>query len=225
MKTSAVPGKINSTGKNVAEQQRKEAVNITAGDLEKNKDTTGDELSATGKANVGQVNNSAGQITETVQREDLLIESTANADQVMNHVSTTPNDKIDTEELMDTREGINTTFSYNSKFNSCLEVDSNNADSTMPGADATVVDAKLVNGDAITAASAAIVVDGSQPADDPMTEEEGLFMFCVISMFSYHSVYSDEARSEATFRYKVEGFSKLRDTVLSGSTMVRNLPW
>ncbi|XP_015785155.1 ubiquitin carboxyl-terminal hydrolase 7 [Tetranychus urticae] len=35
----------------------------------------------------------------------------------------------------------------------------------------------------------------------------------------------DEARSEATFRYKIENFSKMRDTVLSPPTYVRNLPW
>ncbi|CAG2105168.1 unnamed protein product, partial [Medioppia subpectinata] len=35
----------------------------------------------------------------------------------------------------------------------------------------------------------------------------------------------DEARSEATFRYKIENFSKLRDTTLSPPTFVRNLPW
>ncbi|XP_054155064.1 ubiquitin carboxyl-terminal hydrolase 7-like [Oppia nitens] len=35
----------------------------------------------------------------------------------------------------------------------------------------------------------------------------------------------DEARSEATFRFKIENFSKLRDTTLSPPTYVRNLPW
>ncbi|XP_046987971.1 ubiquitin carboxyl-terminal hydrolase 7 [Schistocerca americana] len=35
----------------------------------------------------------------------------------------------------------------------------------------------------------------------------------------------DEARSEATFRYTVTNFSKLKDTQLSPPTYVRNLPW
>uniref|UniRef100_T1J1R9 Ubiquitin carboxyl-terminal hydrolase 7 n=1 Tax=Strigamia maritima TaxID=126957 RepID=T1J1R9_STRMM len=35
----------------------------------------------------------------------------------------------------------------------------------------------------------------------------------------------DEARSEATFRYTVHSFSKLKDTQLSLPTFVRNLPW
>lgn len=35
----------------------------------------------------------------------------------------------------------------------------------------------------------------------------------------------DEARSEATFRFVVPNFSKLRETALSHPTFVRNLPW
>ncbi|XP_050394501.1 ubiquitin carboxyl-terminal hydrolase 7 isoform X1 [Patella vulgata] len=35
----------------------------------------------------------------------------------------------------------------------------------------------------------------------------------------------DESRAEATFRYTVENISKLKDTSLSPSCMVRNLPW
>lgn len=35
----------------------------------------------------------------------------------------------------------------------------------------------------------------------------------------------DEARSEATFRFTVPSFSKLRETALSPPTFVRNLPW
>lgn len=35
----------------------------------------------------------------------------------------------------------------------------------------------------------------------------------------------DEARSEATFRFTVPNFSKLKDTLLSPPTFVRNLPW
>ncbi|XP_029834875.3 ubiquitin carboxyl-terminal hydrolase 7 isoform X1 [Ixodes scapularis] len=35
----------------------------------------------------------------------------------------------------------------------------------------------------------------------------------------------DEARSEATFRFVVTGFSRLRESVLSPATQVRNLPW
>lgn len=36
---------------------------------------------------------------------------------------------------------------------------------------------------------------------------------------------TDEARSEATFRFKIENFSKLTESVLSPPTYVRNLPW
>ena len=35
----------------------------------------------------------------------------------------------------------------------------------------------------------------------------------------------DEARSEATFQFKVENFSQIRDSVLSEPCIVRNLPW
>ncbi|CAG9767409.1 unnamed protein product [Ceutorhynchus assimilis] len=35
----------------------------------------------------------------------------------------------------------------------------------------------------------------------------------------------DEARSEATFRFTVQNFSKLKDSILSPATFVRNLPW
>jgi ubiquitin carboxyl-terminal hydrolase 7 len=33
------------------------------------------------------------------------------------------------------------------------------------------------------------------------------------------------ARSEASFRFSVDGISRLREQVLSPPTMVRNLPW
>merc|ERR1719259_251050 len=35
----------------------------------------------------------------------------------------------------------------------------------------------------------------------------------------------DESRANATFRYVVQNFSKLKETVLSPATFVRNLPW
>jgi len=35
----------------------------------------------------------------------------------------------------------------------------------------------------------------------------------------------DEARSEATFRFKVENFSSIKDSVLSEPCIIRNLPW
>ena len=35
----------------------------------------------------------------------------------------------------------------------------------------------------------------------------------------------DEARSEATFRFTVENFSQIKDSVLSEPCIVRNLPW
>ena len=35
----------------------------------------------------------------------------------------------------------------------------------------------------------------------------------------------DEARSEATFRFKVDNISSIKDPVLSETCIVRNLPW
>ena len=35
----------------------------------------------------------------------------------------------------------------------------------------------------------------------------------------------DEARSEATFQFRVENFSTIKDSVLSDPCIVRNLPW
>ena len=35
----------------------------------------------------------------------------------------------------------------------------------------------------------------------------------------------DEARSEATFQFKVDNFSTIKDSVLSEPCIVRNLPW
>ena len=35
----------------------------------------------------------------------------------------------------------------------------------------------------------------------------------------------DEARSEATFRFKVENFSSIKDSMLSEHCVIRNLPW
>jgi hypothetical protein len=36
---------------------------------------------------------------------------------------------------------------------------------------------------------------------------------------------NDEARSEATFRFKVENFLSIKDSVLSEPCIIRNLPW
>ena len=35
----------------------------------------------------------------------------------------------------------------------------------------------------------------------------------------------DEARSEATFQFKVDNISSIKDPVLSEPCIVRNLPW
>ena len=35
----------------------------------------------------------------------------------------------------------------------------------------------------------------------------------------------DEARSEATFQFRVENFSTIKDSVRSDPCIVRNLPW
>lgn len=37
--------------------------------------------------------------------------------------------------------------------------------------------------------------------------------------------YLDDSRSEATFRFVVENFSKVKESTLSPPTFVRNLPW
>ena len=47
----------------------------------------------------------------------------------------------------------------------------------------------------------------------------------LINLILNNSLDLDEARSEATFKYKIDNFSKLKDTVLSPPTFVRNLPW
>ena len=43
--------------------------------------------------------------------------------------------------------------------------------------------------------------------------------------YFYKKKTVDESRSEATFSYKMENFSKIKDSVLSPPTYVRNLPW
>lgn len=40
-----------------------------------------------------------------------------------------------------------------------------------------------------------------------------------------HTIFIDEARSEATFRFTVHNFSKLKESMLSPPCYVRNLPW
>ncbi|EEC01240.1 ubiquitin carboxyl-terminal hydrolase, putative [Ixodes scapularis] len=62
---------------------------------------------------------------------------------------------------------------------------------------------RFANGVSPAVPAAAAAPDG---LDEPMEEE-------------------DEARSEATFRFVVTGFSRLRESVLSPATQVRNLPW
>lgn len=44
-------------------------------------------------------------------------------------------------------------------------------------------------------------------------------------LIMYIFLWTDECRSEATFRYTVENISKLKETALSPPCMVRNLPW
>uniref|UniRef100_A0A2P2I3R0 Ubiquitin carboxyl-terminal hydrolase 7 n=1 Tax=Hirondellea gigas TaxID=1518452 RepID=A0A2P2I3R0_9CRUS len=47
----------------------------------------------------------------------------------------------------------------------------------------------------------------------------------VINNHADQEMEDDDARSEATFRFVVSNFSKLKDTVLSPPCFVRNLPW
>ena len=47
----------------------------------------------------------------------------------------------------------------------------------------------------------------------------------IVKNMSFDFFFLDEARSEATFRYTVHGFSKLKESQLSPSCYVRNLPW
>lgn len=44
-------------------------------------------------------------------------------------------------------------------------------------------------------------------------------------LFSLLLLLLDDHRSEATFQYKVENFSQIKESVLSPVIMVRNLPW
>lgn len=109
VKTPAVPGnKTNITGKDVdQQQQRQEAVNITAGDLDRNtsKEQKVDESSTNLKPTIGQLNSTANQNAGTLSKKDASTERLTKGDQVMN--VSTPKDKVDVDELMDTREGIN----------------------------------------------------------------------------------------------------------------------
>lgn len=44
----------------------------------------------------------------------------------------------------------------------------------------------------------------------------------------YYSIaysFSDESRAETTFSFTIESISKLKDSILSPPSMVRNLPW
>lgn len=72
-------------------------------------------------------------------------------------------------------------------------------------------DIRMLNGDTISAQEEAM-------------DEEGLTRV-VTPLLLTNDLLADEARSEATFRFKIESFSKLRDTTLSPPTFVRNLPW
>jgi len=92
----------------------------------------------------------------------------------MNHV--TYDNKIEPDEVMDTREDSNTNTGI-------ADIDDGD---------------KMVNGD--NAGCETIPVDEGMDADD-------------------------DARSEATFQFKIENFSKMKDSVLSSPTYVRNLPW
>lgn len=78
------------------------------------------------------------------------------------------------------------------------EMDTREDDNGQNQVDGGAGDDKYVNGD---------IQDGGQGSQEEAMEEE------------------DEARSEATFRYDVPNFSKLRETSLSPPTFVRNLPW
>lgn len=49
------------------------------------------------------------------------------------------------------------------------------------------------------------------------TDLNNITFFCIF--------YSDNSRSEATFRHTVQNFSRLRESQLSKPCYVRNLPW
>lgn len=50
-------------------------------------------------------------------------------------------------------------------------------------------------------------------------------LICQDTNLSFLFSLTDEARSEATFRYTVHNFSRLRESQLSPPCYVRNLPW
>jgi len=52
-----------------------------------------------------------------------------------------------------------------------------------------------------------------------------LYLYWFLDVTNMEDDEDGAARSEATFKYTVEGISKLREQVLSPPTFVRNLPW
>lgn len=75
-------------------------------------------------------------------------------------------------------------------------------DTRVQSTEARIEDDKYLNGELGQEAAAA----GNLSQEEAMEEE-------------------DEARSEATFHFVVNGFSKMKETMLSSATYVRNLPW
>ena len=60
-----------------------------------------------------------------------------------------------------------------------------------------------------------VTTTGDAPADTEDDTKEG----------EERENEDDEARSEATFQFRVENFSTIKDSVLSEPCIVRNLPW
>ena len=51
-------------------------------------------------------------------------------------------------------------------------------------------------------------------------------VFYILLFYIYFYLhFTDDARSEATFHFSVPNFSKLKETMYSPPTFVRNLPW
>ena len=62
-------------------------------------------------------------------------------------------------------------------------------------------------------------VDNLATASSQDNEEE------VVETVEAGQAVDDEARSEATFAFKVENFSTIKESALSPPCIVRNLPW
>lgn len=60
---------------------------------------------------------------------------------------------------------------------------------------------------------------------DENMEDGNYSIYTDVQLINLIIIFIDESRSEATFRFEIPNFSKLKDSILSPPTFVRNLPW